>query len=730
MSDIDLDSARPIFIAECRELLASMESALLRLPQEADKDRRDSVHGIFRAAHTIKGSAGIFGMEDIVSFAHAMESVLDHVRDGVLPIGDDLIALLLACADHLGQLVDSVAENQAQPDAELVHDARPLLAQLNQRLLAVRMQRSPGAGDAPQRKAPAAPRQTGADHWHISLRFGRDVLRFGMDPLSFLNYLQRLGRITTLVTLHGDVPLLDGLDPEACYLGFEVALESSAPLSAIEGTFKFVMDDCEVGILPPGSPVADHLTLMRERARGDPAELQRLRAIWLHCASVAPEALDEIAAAATKPAPAQPVPAPAAQPAAAPAPAPATVRARRTGPRPGEASTVRVDADKLDRLVDLVGELITASASATMAGRGLRSAALQEAHEALALLVQEVRDSALQLRMVKIGATFNRFHRVVYDAARDLGKDIALEISGEDTELDKSLVEKIADPLTHLVRNAMDHGIEPPALRLAAGKPAQGTIRLNAYHHSGSIVIEISDDGAGLSRERIIGRARSQRLLDPGREPSEAEVFALIFEPGFSTADAITSLSGRGVGMDVVKRNITALRGSVSLASRSGQGTTVTVRLPLTLAIINCFLIGVGGSVFVLPMDVVEECIDFIDPGANDYTELRGQVLPFIRLRRLFGVQDTPPRRQSLVVVGHGSQRFGLVVDRLLGETQTVIKPLARLFAHLRGISGSSILGSGEVALILDVAALADITRAAMVSRSPAAAAAEPVHQG
>lgn len=324
----------------------------------------------------------------------------------------------------------------------------------------------------------------------------------------------------------------------------------------------------------------------------------------------------------------------------------------------------------------------------------------------LAALVEDVRDSALQLRMVKIGATFNRFQRVVHDVARDLGKEIDLVISGEDTELDKTVVEKIADPLTHLVRNAIDHGIEPAALRTERGKPQAGTIRLNAYHDAGTIVIEVGDDGGGLKRDAILAKAIERGIVEAGKPLLDDEIFALIFEPGFSTAEQVTNLSGRGVGMDVVKRNIMALRGSVGVSSVAGAGTTVTVRLPLTLAIIDGFQVAVGHSQFVLPLDMVEECVEFVPTAGHDYTDLRGKILPFVRLGALFGTAERPGARKSLVVVKYAGQRAGLVVDGLLGESQTVIKPLGKVFQHLRCVTGSSILGSGEIALILDVPAL------------------------
>jgi two-component system chemotaxis sensor kinase CheA len=290
--------------------------------------------------------------------------------------------------------------------------------------------------------------------------------------------------------------------------------------------------------------------------------------------------------------------------------------------------------------------------------------------------------------------------------SRDLGKDIALVINGEETELDKTVVEKIGDPLMHLVRNSMDHGIESAEIRAARGKPAQGTLQLNAFHDSGAIVITVQDDGGGLKRERILAKAVERGLVEPGHALSDAEVYGLIFEPGFSTAEKVSNLSGRGVGLDVVKRNITALRGTVEIDSTEGVGTTVTVRLPLTLAIIDGFLVEVGKSVYAIPLDMIEECVAYTAEPGHDYTNLRGQVLPFIRLRELFELQGKPAKGENIVVLKHAGQRAGLVVDTLLGEFQTVIKPLGKMFQQVKCISGSTILGSGDVALILDVPAL------------------------
>ncbi|KGF78798.1 chemotaxis protein CheA [Massilia sp. JS1662] len=693
---MDIDQVTYTFIAESRELLEQMESALLAVT----RDGLDAVNAIFRAAHTIKGSAGMFGLDPVVRFTHVAESVLDKVRDGAIPVGDELVALLLACRDHIGALVDAV-ESGTLDDADLAAAGAPLVAQLQAYL-------DGGVAPAPA----AAPESSGTDgaagHWHISLRFGRDVLRNGMDPLSFIRYLGQLGTITGIATIADELPAPDEFDPESCYLGFEIGFHSTADKATIDGVFDFVRDDCAIRILPPENRIAEYLAWLDEA----PAQRERLGQMLVRCGSVTAHELEQaLAAQAASIPPAQPIGAILVEQGAVRAPVvEAALAKQRQAPeaprQQQENRSVRVDADKLDRLINLVGELIIAGAGANLVARRTQIPELLECTSTLSSLVEEVRDSALQLRMVKIGATFNRFQRVVHDVARELGKDIRLDVSGEDAELDKTVVEKIGDPLTHLVRNAMDHGIEPADVRAARGKPAQGNVALNAYHDSGSIVIEVSDDGGGLKRDRILAKAVERGLVEPGRTLTDKEIFNLIFEPGFSTAEQVTNLSGRGVGMDVVKRNIVALRGSVDIASTEGQGTTVTVRLPLTLAIINGFQVGIGKSVFVIPMDMVEECIEFVEQPGCDWVDLRGQPLPFVRLRERFGIDGVPARRRSVVVVRYGGRKAGLVVDSLLGEFQTVIKPLGKVFAGARFLSGSSILGNGDVALILDMAAL------------------------
>ena len=703
---MDLDDALQTFIVESRDLLEAMEDALLAVEQAEEKE--EMVNAIFRAAHTIKGSSGLFSLDHIVAFTHVVESVLDQVRGGKLTIADQLVVLMLSCCDHIGALVEAVASGNTEPDADLQLQGEPLLTQLRGYLApAAQPQATRSSVVAAQGDAPLSRINSGGvttDHWHISVRFGPDVLKNGMDPLSFIRYLETLGRICGMVTLADALPDADHMDPEACYLGFEIAFESQVDKAAIEHVFEFVLDDCQLQILPPHSRIDDYVNLI-EHQQGD---LTRLGEMLVRCGTLTPQELDA-ALNVQSDEPAKPigtilVEQGSVQPEVIEAALTKQKQIKETAA--SESRSIRVDADKLDQLINLVGELIIAGASVNLIARRTHISDLEESTSKLSMLVEEVRDSALQLRMVKIGATFNRFQRVVHDVSRDLGKDITLVIDGEETELDKTVVEKIGDPLMHLVRNSMDHGIESAELRAARGKPAQGTLKLNAFHDSGSIVITVQDDGGGLKRDRILAKAIERGLVEPGHPLSDAEVYALIFEPGFSTAEQVTNLSGRGVGLDVVKRNITALRGTVSLASEDGVGTTVTVRLPLTLAIIDGFLVEVGKSVYAIPLDMIEECVAYTAEPGHDYTSLRGQVLPFIRLRELFDIKGSPAKGENIVVLKYAGQKAGLVVDTLLGEFQTVIKPLGHIFNQVSCISGSTILGSGDVALILDVPAL------------------------
>jgi two-component system chemotaxis sensor kinase CheA len=633
---VNINDVIPSFIAESLELLKEMETGLLEAVGGAAT--ADTINQIFRAAHTIKGSAGLFGLDDVVRFVHTVETMLDRVRLGEVELDDRLIGVLLQCKDQISDLVEAANDDARRRTPEMQARSAEL-----QKLLAGEQPARAPSPSIPMPPVCAGSKTDAEGLWHISLRFGPDVLRAGMDPLSFIRYLTKFGTLTAVTVVEDTLPALDALDPERCYLGFELDFRTSADRDKIEAAFEFVRDDCTLVLTAPQAASAPLTNV------------------------------------------------------------PLSAPAKSSAPRNAESQTVRVDATKLDELITRVGELIIAAAGAQLVARRSGNAAMEESIATLSSLVEEVRGSALQLRMVKIGATFSRFRRVVHDVARELGKEIELLVSGEDTELDKTVVERIADPLTHLVRNAIDHGIEAAATRLERGKPAIGAVRLNAYHDSGHIVIEVSDDGGGLKRDKIYAKAVERGLIEEGTVLSDAEVHALIFEPGFSTAEQVTNLSGRGVGMDVVKRNITALRGAIGIESTPGVGTTISVRLPLTLAIINGFQVGLGDSIYVLPLDTIEECVEFSTVPGHDFTSLRGEMLPFIRLREVLNTRAPPPRRPSIVVVRHAGQRAGIVVDTLIGESQTVIKPLGRMFRQAECVSGSSILGTGDVALILDV---------------------------
>jgi two-component system chemotaxis sensor kinase CheA len=669
--DIDLAfiaEALPAFLSEADEQVRALEELLLQLEdQPAD---RELLNALFRCAHTVKGSAGLFGLDALVGFTHHMETLLSHLREGTLALTPELSTLLLRCNDQVRGLV-AEAGGRA-PDAGAEAQRAELARALQAALPTAGTPRAEAAAPAPAPTGPATARR-----WRVQAQFGADTFRDGMDPLAIVHYLAGLGTLQAAQLDTEAVPALDVLEPERCHIAFTLELESSADAAELEGAFVFVQEDCRFAVEPLDA---------------DPAT-----------AAAAPTA----------------TPAPA--PTAAPAPAPtadAAPAARSAAPRAAggdDQRFIRVQAQRLDDVINLLGELVIAGAGAADLARQTHHRQLIEANAQINRLVEEIRNGTLQLRMVPIGETFTRFRRVVRDTAAELGKDVVLELVGGETELDKSVVERIADPLMHLVRNALDHGLEPPAERVAAGKPAQGRLVLSACHVAGSIVIRIEDDGRGIQRRKVLQRAWDRGLVERGVEPSDEAVLRLIFEPGFSTAEAVTNLSGRGVGMDVVRSNIEALRGSVTIASDEGRGSCIEIRLPLTLAIIDGFLVGVGPSRFIFPLDAVVEVIENrtreadLDRRGRGVVELRGQVLPVVSLRALYGLPPAAVERSSVVVLQAGNRRYGVLVDALLGQHQTVIKPLGRMFRSLRGMSGSSILGNGDVALIFDVMALSQL---------------------
>jgi len=657
-------SPNDIFLQEAQDLLEQLEHALLDLAADRAADPRgrgELIDRAFRALHTIKGSGAMFGFEAVAAFTHHVETVFDRLRQGKLAPAPGVISLALSAKDHIRKMID-------QPGPEDEAAAAPILAGL-----AALLQGE--AGGLPP--APVASAGVQPEGWRLRMRLPRDAMQMGTNPLLLLDELRGLG--TASVVAHDDaVPPLELLNPAECHVWWTVELLTALPRSAIEDVFLFVLDDMELQI-------------------------------------------DALAPAAAEAAPAVAVRAPAGD--VPPTPGQATTSAEqparpdkagqpdKSGRRPAES--VRVPAERLDDLMDRVGELVIAQSRLSQVAADSRDPQVKSIAEDIQRLALELRDSTMGVRTVPIGSLFSRFRRLVHDLSAQLGKEITLVTVGEDTELDKTVVEKLNDPLIHLLRNSIDHGLEPPQARADAGKPAAGRITLTARHAGAEVLISIADDGRGLDRERIRARALENGLLAPGSTPADAELFQLIFQAGFSTAPAVTSLSGRGVGMDVVKQAIEALRGRIEIASTAGQGTELTLRLPLTLAIIDGLLVRVGTGRYVLPLSSVEECVELTAADdarsrGRNFLNIRDKLVPFLRLRDMFLAATPPDPYQKIVVVAAGGRQVGLVVDQVIGNHQTVIKSLSILHESERMFSGATILGDGAVALILDVANLVE----------------------
>ena len=685
------------FLEEARDLVQQAEAALLEL--DAGADDPEIVNRLFRAVHTLKGSAGLFALDDFVAFTHQQESLIMRVRDSGDHLSNAQISALLSGLDLLRAEIESLASG-ATPNSLL--ELHPEQFALLQSFFPDSLVPVVATQDIDRQPREVADPSTS---WHISLRFSRELFQFGFDPASFLRYLGKLGTISHLHFIHSAIPVWQDYQAEQCYIGLELDLYGDTSKQEIESVFEFISELAQIRILPPESKTQDYLQLIAEL----PEDKELLGEILIQSGLLTQRELGEgLLLQANKSEPTKLgsllvaegiVPQVAVDSALQKQ---EQIRERKQA----ESAYIKVSAHKLDELINLVGELVIAAAGGEMLARKQADSELLASVSAINRHVEQIRESALRLRMVEIGETFVRFQRLIRDASQELCKSIQLKIDGAETELDKSVVERISEPLTHLVRNAVDHGIEPTQERQEKGKSAQGVIRLNAYHESGSIVIEVQDDGRGLDASKIRNKAIQKGIISEESQLDEFALYQLIFEPGFSTADSVSNLSGRGVGMDVVKRNVEALRGTIELESSPGAGCCVRIRLPLTLAIIDGFLVSVGDTPLVIPLDMVTECLE-CPVGAHgrvyDYRELRGSPLPLINLRHHFSIDGQKNKRENIVVVSHGKQQFGLIVDHLLGEQQIVIKPLGTLFSQLRDISGSSILGSGQVALILDV---------------------------
>ena len=637
-----IDKYKQAFQEEARELLTELESALLELDQ--NRDDREIVGRAFRALHTIKGSGAMFGFDDIAGFAHNLETAFDQLRDGRLAATSDLINLTLAAGDQIKSMLDESAGRGAVDQSR----SASILAELHQ---LTGMEDSRRETEPALTAEPDVPTSGSVHDWRIHFRPGPNILLNGTNPLLLLAELRELGQLQiTLDT--AAIPPLSEIDAEHCYLAWDMVLTTAAAAEAIRDVFIFVEDESELTI---------------ERVPDQAAETQ---------ATVA-------------------------------APARQSVPDGRGASGSGTASSIRVSTERLDQLVNLVGELVTVQARLSEVAARRDDPDVREISEAVDGLTAALRENSMSIRMLPLKTTFERSRRLVHDLGIELHKDVELTIEGADTELDKTVIDQLNDPLVHIIRNSMDHGIETPDARRAAGKPPTGTIHLSARHSGANVLIKISDDGRGLDVERVRTRAIEQGLIDGAARLSETEIFSFILAPGFSTAREVTSVSGRGVGMDVVRRSVEGLRGSIDIASKPGAGLTVTLRLPLTLAIIDGLLVRVGQAHFVLPLANSLECVeltrqDILESNGKHLANVRGDLVPYIRLSEYFQMESDRPDTEQIMVVETEHGHYGFVVDQVLGDHQTVIKNLGRLYRNVQVVSGATILGDGTVALILD----------------------------
>jgi two-component system, chemotaxis family, sensor kinase CheA len=663
-----------VFRTEADELLDGLETTLLDLGEKPQD--RALIDTAFRALHTIKGSGAMFGFERVAAFTHDFETAFDLVRQGKVPASLDLVNVALSAKDYIRLLIEDPDGAEPVFGDAILDELGRLVGSAKDNAKHGAMGRA--AASSPVPPAPSASEPTAADGeagWRIAIAFAPDILRNGSNPLALLDDLRDLGPCTVVPRLDA-LPELDALDPEALAIGWDVILRAAVTREAIEDVFLFVQDEVGLTLTPLAGPV-----------------------------EALPQAQDPAQDPAEAPAPMMPVAAPAGSPPSPPEP---RAGARRSEERP--STTVRVEAGRLDELMDRVGELVIAQARLSQLAGLHADGGIKTISEEIERLSARLRDTTMSIRMVPIGTLFGRFRRLVHDLSRDLGKPVEFVTEGEETELDKTMIERLADPLVHLIRNAIDHGIEDPAQRAGAGKGATGQITLAAAYSGAQVVVTVRDDGAGLDAARIRAKAEEKGLVAPGTVLSDQQIYQFLFAPGFSTAATISALSGRGVGMDVVKKTIEGLRGSIDIATRPGAGTTVALRLPLTLAIIEGLLIRVGEGRYVVPLSAVEECIELPagdrEGRGRDFLNIRGVLVPFLRLRALFGAEGEPDPYQKVIVVSVGGSRIGLLADQIIGNHQTVIKSLSKLHADVTTFSGATILGDGTAALIIDVGQL------------------------
>jgi two-component system chemotaxis sensor kinase CheA len=676
---------RQAFREEALELLGELESSLLEL--EEDPGNSEVVNRVFRAMHTIKGSGAMFGFEDIASFTHEVETVFDLARNGQIAVSKELLDLTLLARDHILAMLEGEDRGGEERAREVIVGLKALTPVIEE------SEASPEEGpdlDCSQDQELAT--------WRIRFVPPRNIFLTGTNPGSLLEELCEMGEHHVIMHPR-DIPAFEALEPEQCLVWWDVILTTRGSEDEIRDVFIFVEEDSELTIQRVGSCQSideDSYKLIGQiLVEKNDITRDALERILLERKPIG-QLLSEAGLVSRS------------QVDAALAEQQEVKRLKQTASAEPQASSIRVPAHKLDFLVDLVGELVTAQARLTQFASEQSDPRLQAISEEIERLSDELRDNTLGIRMLPIGTTFSRFKRLVRDLSQELGKRIVLETHGEETELDKTVIERLSDPLVHLLRNSIDHGIESPEARMAAGKNPEGRIVLSAEHSGGEVLIRIVDDGAGIDPENVRAKAVEKGLIPPDSVLSDKDSLMLIFAPGFSTAERITNVSGRGVGMDVVKRNIDALRGRVSLESVPGEGTTIFVRIPLTLAIIDGLQVQVGDSFFIMPLAAVEECVELIrqDGERAAFINLRGQMVPYVSLRTNFDIPGEMPQIEQVVVCNSQNSRIGIVVDRVIGEHQTVIKSLGKVYQDVRGISGATIKGDGSMALILDIAAL------------------------
>ncbi len=677
------------FRLEADELIGEIEAVILLVEENPEDD--DAINRLFRAVHTLKGSGAMFGLTDIANFSHGLETVLDKVRSRQLKVSRELIDLTLAYRDQVSIMLH-VGDGGAAVDVDRVED-------IKRRLVAL-LPLADARNVTPPPDAPVYPAAPVSDDIAYRIRFTPQPPLFlsGTEPALLLDELRGLG--DCVVIAHADdVPGLEAADPESCYLNWDILLTTAAGIAAIKDVFAFVEDISAIEIVDissefvhdPDAPLPRLGEILLERGDVASQDLNvalrsqnRLGALLVDSGRVSK---GKIAAALTE------------------------QQSIATQQSAAKSDSVRVPSDKLDALINLVGELVTNQARLSQVALSAGNTALQAPVEEAERLTDELRDIVLTVRMMPIGATFSRFKRLVRDLSGELHKQIELTTEGAGTELDKTVIDRLGDPLVHLIRNCIDHGIEAPDARRRSGKSERGTITLKAAHQGANVVISVIDDGAGLNTAAILSKARERGLVAADAELSDKDVFNLIFLPGFSTAAKVTDVSGRGVGMDVVRREVDALRGSIDVHSEPGRGTRVDLSLPLTLAIIEGLLIHVGDESYVIPLSVVEECMEltedrFATSSGRNVIQVRGAPVPLVRLRDIFGLSGSRPGLEQAVVVNVADARVGIAVDQVIGNHQTVIKSLGKVYQRADCISGATITGDGNVALILDLAGI------------------------